>query len=245
MSDLATFNPFDPKVLQCPFPHYARLREEAPVTRIEQLGVFFVTSYELVCEVLRDQHTYSSLFGGAGMPLPDEDRRKLAEAIAEGMPRVSTMLTADQPDHTRYRRLVAKAFNPRAIAELEPVVRSTSVQLIESWIDRGHIEFVESFGVALPVRGHRARVERPRRPPRRLQALVRRLDRRHRHQHHDRPAGRRRARRERVPGATSPSRSSSAGPSRVTTCSRTCSTHASTTTTRRSSTSGRSTCPRC
>jgi cytochrome P450 len=152
MSDLATFNPFDPKVLQCPFPHYARLRQEAPVTKIEPLGVYFVTRYDLVCDVLRDQHTYSSLFGGASMPLPDEDRRRLAEAMAEGMPRVSTMLTADQPEHTRYRRLVAKAFNPRAIAELEPVVRRTSVELIDSWIDRGHIEFVESFGVALPVR---------------------------------------------------------------------------------------------
>jgi cytochrome P450 len=68
------------------------------------------------------------------------------------MPRVSTMLTADQPEHTRYRRLVAKAFNPRAIAELEPVVRETAVGLIDSWIDRGHIDFVESFGVPLPVR---------------------------------------------------------------------------------------------
>jgi cytochrome P450 len=152
MSDLASFNPFDPKVLQCPFPHYARLRQEAPVTKIEALGVYFVTRHDLVCEVLRDQHTFSSLFGGAGMPLPAEDRRRLAAAIAEGMPRVSTMLTADQPEHTRYRRLVAKAFNPRAIAELEPVVREMAVGLIDSWIDRGHIDFVESFGVPLPVR---------------------------------------------------------------------------------------------
>ena len=152
MSDLATFNPFDPTVLQCPFPHYARMRDESPVLKIEPLGLYFVTRYDLVTEVLRDQHTYSSLFGGAGMPLPEEHRRRLAEVVAEGMPRVSTMLTADQPDHTRYRRLVAKAFNPRAIAELEPVVRETSVRLIDSWIGRGHIDFVESFGIALPVR---------------------------------------------------------------------------------------------
>lgn len=152
MSDLATFNPFDPTVLQCPFPHYARMREESPVLWIAPLGVYFVTRYDLVTEVLRDQHTYSSLFGGAGMPIPDEHRRKLAEVIAEGMPRVSTMLTADQPEHTRYRRLVAKAFNPRAIAELEPIVRETAIRLIDSWIDRGRIDFVEQFAIPLPVR---------------------------------------------------------------------------------------------
>ena len=152
MSDLATFNPFDPQVLQCPFPHYARMQREAPVLKIEPLGVYFVTRYDLVSEIARDQRTFSNDFGGASMPLPAEDRQKLVDAMNEGYPRVATMLTADQPEHTRYRRLVARAFNPRAIADLEPVVRSTSVALIDSWIDRGRIEFVESFAVPLPVR---------------------------------------------------------------------------------------------
>ena len=152
MSDLATFNPFDPTVLQCPFPHYARMRDEAPVMKIEPLGVFFVTRYDLVAEIARDQKTFSNDFGGASMPLPSEDRQKLIDAMNEGFPRVATMLTADQPEHTRYRRLVARAFNPRAIAELEPVVRSTCAALIDSWIDRGRIEFVESFAIPLPVR---------------------------------------------------------------------------------------------
>ena len=113
---LASFNPFDPTTLQCPFPHYATMREQAPVLFVEQVGVYMVTRHDLVMEVLRDPQTYSSLFGGAGMPLPADDRRKLAEVMAEGMPRVPTMLTADQPEHTRYRRLVAKAFHPAAIA---------------------------------------------------------------------------------------------------------------------------------
>jgi cytochrome P450 len=86
------------------------------------------------------------------MPLPADERQKLIDAMNEGYPRIATMLTADQPEHTRYRRLVARAFNPRAIAELEPVVRSTSAALIDSWIHRGRIEFVENFAVPLPVR---------------------------------------------------------------------------------------------
>ena len=150
-TDLSTFNPFDPETLQCPFPHYAQMREEAPVLEVPAIGVHLVTRHDLVMQVLRDPQTYSSLFGGAGMPMPAEDRKRLGEVIAEGYPRVPTMLTADQPEHTRYRRLVSKAFHPKSIAEMEPVIRAVTTRLIDSWIDKGRIEFVEEFGVPLPV----------------------------------------------------------------------------------------------
>ena len=150
--DISTFNPFDPSTQQCPFPHYAQMREEAPVHPVPGLGVHLVTKHDLVMQVLRDPQTYSSMFGGAGMPLSSADREKFAEVMAAGYPRVPTMLTADQPDHTRYRRLVARAFHPKVIAEMEPVIRQITVELIESWIDKGRIEFVKEFGVPLPVR---------------------------------------------------------------------------------------------
>ena len=150
--DISTFNPFDPSTQQCPFPHYAQMREEAPVHPVPGLGVHLVTKHDLVMQVLRDPQTYSSMFGGAGMPLSSADREKFAEGMAAGYPRVPTMLTADQPDHTRYRRLVARAFHPKVIAEMEPIIRQITVELIESWIDKGRIEFVKEFGVPLPVR---------------------------------------------------------------------------------------------
>ena len=151
MSDLGDFNPFDSATLQCPFPHYTRMRDEQPVMLIESLGMYLVTRHDLVLAILRDPHTYSSLFGGASMPLPPDARAKMAEVMAGGYPRVPTMLTADMPDHTRYRRLVSKAFTPKVIAELEPVIRAITTKLIDSWIDGGSIEFVEQFGVPLPV----------------------------------------------------------------------------------------------
>jgi cytochrome P450 len=151
MTDLETFNPFDADTLQCPFPHYAKMREERPVMLIESLGMYLVTRHDLVLSVLRDVDTYSSLFGGASMPLPSEARAKMAEVMADGYPRVPTMLTADMPEHTRYRRLVSKAFTPKVIAELEPVIRSITTRLIDSWIDRASIEFVTDFAVPLPV----------------------------------------------------------------------------------------------
>jgi cytochrome P450 len=150
-ADLSTFNPFDPATLQCPFPHYQQMRAEQPVMLIESMGMYLVTRHDLVMSVLRDPATYSSMFGGAGMPLNAEARERMAEVMADGYPRVPTMLTADMPEHTRYRRLVSKAFTPKVIAELEPVIRSITTRLIDSWIERNSIEFVTEFAVPLPV----------------------------------------------------------------------------------------------
>ena len=108
-NDLATFNPFDADTLQCPFPHYAQMCDEQPVMLLESMGMYLVTRYDLVLKVIRDVETYSSMFGGASMPLPPDDRAKMAEVMADGYPRVPTMLTADMPDHTRYRRLISRS----------------------------------------------------------------------------------------------------------------------------------------
>jgi cytochrome P450 len=149
--DLKTFNPFDAATLQCPYPHYASMRETSPVLHVPALGMYLVANHALVGEIIRDTDTYSSAFGNTSMPLPAEDREKLMDVIAEAYPRVPTMLTADPPNHTRYRRLISKAFTPRAISELEPVIRAITTRLIDSWIDTGNIEFVTQFGVPLPV----------------------------------------------------------------------------------------------
>ena len=149
--DLQTFNPFNPETLQCPYPHYEKMRAEQPVLHVPALGMYLITSHDLVSEVIKDTATYSSAFGNTSMPLGPEERARMVEVIAEAYPRVPTMLTADPPHHTRYRRLVSKAFTPRAISDLEPIIRAITIRLIDSWINSGRIEFVKRFAVPLPV----------------------------------------------------------------------------------------------
>ena len=79
----------------------------------------------------------------------------MIEVFAEGYPRVPTMLTADPPDHTRYRRLVTKAFTPKVIASMEPAIREITTRLLDACtgqaLDRAR------RGVRRPAagRGHR------------------------------------------------------------------------------------------
>ena len=152
MAALASFNPFDAETLQCPYPYYARMRAEAPVLHLAELDMYLVTRHDLVLGILRDPTTYSSKFGRPTMPLSGDEADRLNAAIAEGYPRTPTMLTADPPEHTRFRGLVAKAFNPRAIASMEPFIRQFVTELIDAWGDRAQVEFVAEFAVPLPVR---------------------------------------------------------------------------------------------
>ncbi len=152
--DLATFNLFDPGIQNCPYPHYQAMREKAPVFQVPGTPFWLVTTYDLTLEVIRDWQTYSSNFGATSMPGNQELQDRLTAVRKEmgGYKPVSTMLTADPPNQTRYRKLVSKAFTPKAISGLEPTIREITVSLIDSWIDKGSIEFVEAFAVPLPVR---------------------------------------------------------------------------------------------
>lgn len=153
---LAQFDPFDAAALQCPHATYAQMRDEAPVLFLERLGMWMVTRHDLVCQVLRDTATFSSRFGGPATPMASgsggASLDPVSAVIAEGYPRVSTMLTEDPPEHTRFRSLVTKAFTPRAVSALEPFVRQIVTDLIDAWGQRTAIEFVSEFAVPLPVK---------------------------------------------------------------------------------------------
>jgi cytochrome P450 len=146
------FNPFDPAALQNPHPYYAALRSEAPVFYVESLGFYLVMRHDLVNAALRDTKRFSSRFGRSTMPLSPEDEAKIQAVFAEGYQRVPTMLSADAPDHTRFRRLLSHAFNARSIAAMEPFIREIVGRLIDDWGQRTDIEFVRDFAVPLPVR---------------------------------------------------------------------------------------------
>ena len=91
-------------------------------------------------EVLHDPATFSSRRTRALMPLTREELARVKAAQDEGHPRLPMLIAADAPDHTRHRRLVSKAFSPRTIATREGSVRAIATRLIDSWIDREHVE---------------------------------------------------------------------------------------------------------
>src|SRR4029453_8952179 len=63
----------------------------------------------------------------------------------------ASMLRLDPPDHTRLRNLVSKAFTPRAVAAMRPVVEKYVDELLGALEGRRTIELIRDFAAPLPV----------------------------------------------------------------------------------------------
>ena len=149
---LEGYSPMDPGKQQNPYPYYEALREEAPVYKGEG-GIHYVSSHAAVLEVLQQPNRFSSqLANAAGRPPVEEAKEEIEAIFATGFPVVSTMLTLDPPQQTRYRKSVGKAFSGRRIASLEPRIREIAVELLALWPDRGRVDFKGQIAVPFPVR---------------------------------------------------------------------------------------------
>jgi cytochrome P450 len=143
-------NPLDPAVVETPFEFYRALREEAPVYAVPGLGFFIVTRYDLLLEVIGDQERFSSrsgpsVAGNAGPP------PELIEIMKQGYPPMDTLLSADPPEHTRYRSLCTRAFSGRAVARIEPYIRGVAQELAQRVKHAGEMNVPPEFGVPLPL----------------------------------------------------------------------------------------------
>ena len=130
---------------QNPYPTYAMLRAEAPVYEIpDQPGLYFVTTWALVREALMDPGRFSNVLPPARRTEPPAEVVDEIEAIrAQGFPYTPALGTNDPPQHTRYRKMVNRAFTVRALAWMEPLVDEVADQLAAALPDGEVIDAME------------------------------------------------------------------------------------------------------
>jgi cytochrome P450 len=141
------FNPFEPGFTDDPYPQYARLRAAAPVYE-HPFGFWLLTGYEDVAWLLR----------APGLSVEDRNvapgpMMELRAAMrGDSKPRTDgiSMLDRDAPDHTRLRRLVTKAFTPRAIAALQPRIEELVDGMLAAAGAQGQADLVEALAFPLP-----------------------------------------------------------------------------------------------
>ena len=123
-----------------PYPALARLRREAPVLHNERTGYWALTRHRDVHEVSRDNETFVSGYGVL-----------YAHKTPEPQEHPGSLLSADPPQHTYYRRILWDAFTPSKIRALEPAIRARAVALLDA-VARGDVtEFVSEVAVPYPL----------------------------------------------------------------------------------------------
>src|SRR5947208_14433785 len=94
--------------------------EQAPFIWSEMMDSWVLTLYNDIDAVLMDGR-FSSDRSRAETRFSQMMREQQEQYGPMG--NTQTMLTSDPPDHTRLRRLVSKAFTPRAVENLRPRIR--------------------------------------------------------------------------------------------------------------------------
>ncbi|WP_434391079.1 cytochrome P450 [Melittangium boletus] len=140
--------PWSPEHLRNPHPFYAALRERAPVLPLPGFeGVLAVTRHEDIAPALKNPTLFSSRRVAPGLNLPPE----VGEQARRFFRTQNNLIASDPPDHTRLRTLVAKAFTPRLVAEMEPRIRALARELIEPLLQQETFDVMEGLAIPLPV----------------------------------------------------------------------------------------------
>lgn len=63
-----------------------------------------------------------------------------------------SLIDTDSPDHTRLRRLIARAFTPKNIRRWEDTVRDITVDVLDNFIAKGSGDWVAEVAAPLPIR---------------------------------------------------------------------------------------------
>ncbi|MEV0700460.1 cytochrome P450 [Saccharopolyspora sp. NPDC050389] len=130
MSDQAVDPAAYPKARTCPFapePEYAKLRAEAPITKVPMAGggtAWLVTRHDLVRQVLGDRRM-SSDRRRPGFPQLSPGQRTVAGTITP------SLIGMDAPEHTEARRAVLGEFTVRRIEAMRPRIQ----QIVDDCID--------------------------------------------------------------------------------------------------------------
>lgn len=145
-------DPYSESFQQVPFPAYRRLRAQAPVYRVPGEDWYMVTTMELVRQVLRDPATYANS-GPVGRRVepPAEVAAEVSAIRAQGFAYQPALNLTDAPVHTRYRRLINRAFTPRSLAWMEPLVDLTARELADALPDGEVVDIIDVVTRPLPI----------------------------------------------------------------------------------------------
>ena len=127
---------FSDEMRRNPYPVYDQMRAVAPVFHLAQFDLWMIFDYDGVKRALIDHDAFSS---------------DLSHVPGQGNPG-EWFLFFDPPRHTKLRTLIAKAFTPRVVADLEPRLRDLSRELLDQSMRGGEMDLATDFSVPFPMR---------------------------------------------------------------------------------------------
>lgn len=129
------------------YEYYKWLREEAPVYKgkIFVMRMYLLSRYEDCVSLLKDPRfvrNRTAATGGRRFPVP---MPKSVSAIAQ------SMILEDEPEHSRLRNLVQKAFTPGALVRMEARIDRLTHELLDDAPKEGRVDLIPTYSLPIPV----------------------------------------------------------------------------------------------
>ena len=142
----------DVEVLECPYPTYKLLREEAPVFLDPVTGMYVITRYQDQRTIAMDYDNFSNFRPSNDHANLTGPARKAYERFKEkGWVPGESLAARDDPNHKQMRSIFDQAFRPKRINAMDDDVRELAYKLMLDFVDDGECEFVQQFAVPLPL----------------------------------------------------------------------------------------------
>lgn len=139
-----------------PFPMLAQMRALGAVVPLPlpmgEVGhqTWMITRMKEAVRVLKD-HVHFTV-NPASIGGEDLFRTNSADASSDQSTFFGdTMISVDEPDHRRLRRLVSQAFTPRYIESLRPQIQHIADELLDAVQDQSQMDLVQDFAYPLPI----------------------------------------------------------------------------------------------
>ncbi len=134
-------DPYDVEVLRDPTTYYAQLRALGDVAYIPQYSVLAVGRFETTRDVFSNHEVFVS---SRGVGLEDF-------ALTEPWRPPSIILEVDPPDHTKTRRVMARAMSPKVVKDLAAFFERAAEQIVDQILEKGTIEAVTDIAEPYPT----------------------------------------------------------------------------------------------
>ena len=138
-----------------PVAEFAQLRKTAPVWWNAQEpgkgggfrdgGYWVISKHQHIREISKNNDDWAVNTNGVIMRFDDAiepDQIEVTKAL---------LINHDPPEHTRLRRLVSKAFTPRAVKSLEAKLDAAARRIVSEAAAKGTGDFVDDIAVDLPL----------------------------------------------------------------------------------------------
>jgi len=146
-------NPFEPGFYADPYAQYAAIRDADPISK-SALGPWLITRWADVHTLLRKPGTSveeRNIDMDGGLSRRQQMNERRAEQGAPPIERSLAILNIDPPDHTRIRKLVAKAFTPRAVERIRASAGQQVDVILDDLAERGEpVDLISELAFPLP-----------------------------------------------------------------------------------------------